>query len=343
MFEQQNQFMTPPMVPTQQPGNPTYLFGDVTIIHNQQIDPMSRFNRQVESFNNRMMGLMQYNLEQQTIQLKRAELELKNKALNLQAQQIGLLDNSEDIKPAIEVKQCKLSNALIDSDDEIEDVEYTVNNVENIKVSKSIISAECKDYVKLDNFFTKDYELNDEIKSILMTKGHTGFMGEGGTFPAIIFARHNSNTPISTYWKHVLKTVYNSYKHATISKAGFITNRTPYILFIYDSTCFKADIIFVQPVEENEFLNIDVPKKVEDFSICKEFRNWVEDDNPLILSGRINSVYIFAEPLSVNNIEFPKKSSDRLENISISAIFSDKSYSINIKDLALKYVTLYNH
>lgn len=357
MFEQQNQFNPMFPIPVQQPniGGSVNLFGDVTIIHNQQLDPMSAINRQMEMMNNRMMDytnrMTQYALEAKAMALKQAAIELDNRKLDMQQ---ALLENPQNIpklKQAIGVKTHKISNPFNNDEDDdiVDDVEFTIEDhtesrTEEFKVTPQNILNPSKysQYIDLAKYFTNEYELNDSIKHALVYNGCTTFMGEGGNKPVIIFARYTSDTEtIYSYWRKIIRISYDKLTKSVISKANFITVNTPIILFMYDKSLFKADIICIKPTTESEFLSINVPKRVEEYSMCKEFRGWIEDENPLILNKRINSAYIFAEPFQINNLKFPKNADKRLENIDIVSAFYDSTYSVPISDLHLKSTVIY--
>lgn len=362
MFEQ-NQFNPMFPMPVQQPspnGGSVNLFGDVTIIHNQQIDPMSNINRQMNMLNNQMLNyttkMTQYALEAQAMELKRAELELDNKRLNLQQVILdgnNLLGNNSNennipkLKQAIGIKSHKISNPFKDNEDVINDVEYTVDKEDvqevnyEIKPQNIINPSKYSQFIDLSKYFTKDYELDETIKQTILTREYTNFIGEGGTKPVVIFSRYNlDNESIYSWWRKIIRSAYSKLVNSVISKVNFIIENTPIILFLYDKSLFKTDIICIIPMSESEFINVNLPNKVENYELCKEFRSWIEDNNPLITSKRVNSVYIFAEPLSVDKLKRPINSDKRLENIDIVSIFSNNKYSIPMSDLCKKYTSL---
>ena len=359
MFEQNPSFgpLYPmPVMQTSKPiGGDVNLFGDVTIIHNQQIDPMSQFNRQMELFNNRMVDytnrMTQFMLESRAMELKQAEIDLNNRRLDMQQALLGNPENIPKIKQAIGVKTHKIANPFINEreDNIIDEVEYKISEEkEEQPPSPTYCTVEnssiYKQYVNLSKYFTKEYELNDSIKQMLMRDGYTNFMGEGGDNPVVIFGRYSSDTEtINTYWRKIIRTAYNKLNHSIISKVNFITTNTPIILFMYDKSMFKADILCIIPTSEKTFLSINVPAEVENYRLCKNFRGWIEDDNPLILNKRINSAYVFAEPFSVDKIKFPNNSDKRFENVDIKSVFSSDTYSISVFDLHLKFTRIYKN
>lgn len=362
MFEQ-NQFNPMFPMPTQQPSpnvGAVNLFGDVTIIHNQQIDPMSNINRQMNMLNNQMLNytakMTQYALEAQAMELKRVELELDNKRLNLQQALLdgnNLLGNNSNennipkLKQAIGIKSHKISNPFKDNKDIINDVEYTVDNEDvqevnyEIKPQDIIDPSKYSRFIDLSKYFTKDYELNETIKQDILSKEYTNFMGEGGRKPVVIFSRYNSdNESIYSWWRKIIRSAYSKLVNSVISKVNFIIENTPIILFLYDKSLFKTDIICVLPMSESNFINVNLPNKVENYELCKDFRSWIEDNNPLITSKRVTSVYIFVEPLSVDKLKHPINSDKRLENIDITSVFSNDKYCIPILELSKKYAVL---
>lgn len=347
-----NGFM-PPMM--RDAGGNMNLFGDMTIIHTQQFNPpnpmtemMRGFNHQMQMINQKMMQQQQFMIEQQKIELENRRLSLAEKAIDAgytpQSVQLEkpkekvamLQDSNFDIDDAVDVEV----KSVDDPKEEIP-VEYEVITDEN--KSESRYNSSNNNYIDLSAYFDVNCEINSSLKQDLLMRGYSPtFKGEGGDKPVLLFMRYPDDTSgITNYWRTGFKSALNRYNSSVFKRAGFITDKTTFVIFVFDSALSKIDLIHVRPVPFTIFNKVKAKEQIENYSASKDFYNWINDNNELVTHNKINSVQIIAEPdlrgISVSNnglIHFNTYNpNSHLNEIVMDSLFENKKYSIDIRDL----------
>lgn len=349
-----NGFM-PPMM--RDAGGNMNLFGDMTIIHTQQFNPpnpmtemMRGMTHQMQMINQRMMQQQQLAFEQQKIDLENRRLALAEKAIDagFNPQQAMKLENPKE-------KVAMLQDKDFDIDDAV-DVE--VKNVEEVKQEEIPVEYEVidenksgskynfsnSDYIDLSPYFDINGEVNSTLKQELMgTHGNFPvFKGEGGDKPVLLFLRYSEDKEgITDFWRNRFNSAMHRYATSVFKRAGFITDKTTFVVFVFDSAFAKVDIIHVRPVPFSIFNKVKAKEQIENYSASKDFYNWIMDDNELVKNKRVNGVQIIAEPdlrgIEVSNGTLIHINTynpiSHLNELVKNSLFEPKKYSIDIRDL----------
>lgn len=345
----------PPMM--RDAGGNMNLFGDMTIIHTQQFNPpnpmtemMRNFNHQMQMINQRMIQQQQNLLEQQRIDLENRRLSLAEKAIDagFNPQQAIKLENPKEKVAMLQNKDFNIDDAI---DVEIKNVEEVRQEdipveYEILDENKSKYNFDNNNYIDLSPYFDINGEVNSTLKQEMMemdvNSKSTVFKGEGGDKPVFLFLRYSEDKEgITDFWRSKFNSAMHRYSVSVFKRANFITDKTTFVVFIFDSAFSKIDIIHVRPVPFNIFNKVKAKEQIENYSASKDFYNWIMDDNELVKNKRINSVQIIAEP-DLRNIEVSNGSlihfntynpSNHLNEIIMTSLFEPKKYAIDIRDL----------
>ena len=313
------------------------LFGNMTIIHQQQFQPRNPMMEQMRLMSDMANRNQQIMLQQQQMQLEQARLAIEAKKIDVIQQ---LADNQLKLGPGeaqsadIPVignpeKLAIAANVTDTSTEEAEDVEFEVRDtnkpvvsVKDAEIVQDIVEpAEEKqpeyeitedrifydfspysDYINLKKFFNEsDGSVQDWLKDEIdnTDAGKNRIYCDSLGSPAVVFIKSESASManLTDYWRIKFRKIYERYEKS-VFKSPNITAETDFVIFIMDPNYEFMHVINLIPCRNlARFTKTDLSKEVVAWKTGKPFMNFIRDNNSLVENRRIKSAVIIAEPV----------------------------------------------